>query len=116
MDIIDVKTIFIVQNARVVAEDIIGNIQINLVEKTKGKDYIEVIRPQFLDILTQDDFGMKSMDKSHGDHDSITTDAPGKSHLQIEVNDDLLRGVTNFKSRGAKQLKEMGTKTAMAME
>ena len=44
LDIIDVKTIFIAQNARVIAEDILANIQVNLVEKTKGKDYIEVIR------------------------------------------------------------------------
>ena len=43
-------------NARVIAEDIIAYIQVNLVEKTKGKDYIEVTKPQFVDFLTQDDF------------------------------------------------------------
>lgn len=55
-NIIDVKTVFEVPNARVIAEDIIAYIQINLVEKTKGKDYIEVTKPQFVDFLTQDDF------------------------------------------------------------
>ena len=38
-------------------------IQINLVEKTKPKDYIEIIKPQFVDFLTQDDFvSQKSVD------------------------------------------------------
>ena len=55
-DIVDVKAIFLCPNARVIAEDIIGYIQVNLVEKTKAKDYIEVIKPQFVDFLTQDDF------------------------------------------------------------
>lgn len=55
-EIIDVKTVFEVNNARVVAEDIMAYIQLNLVEKTKGKDYIDVMKPQFVDFLTQDDF------------------------------------------------------------
>ena len=57
-------------NARVIAEDIIANMQANLVEKTKGKDYIEVMKPQFLDILTQDDFvGQRSLDRSVREED-----------------------------------------------
>ena len=45
MDIIDIKTCFITSNARVIAEDIIAYIQVNLAEKTKGKEYIDVIKP-----------------------------------------------------------------------
>ena len=33
-----------VSNARVVAEDIIGYCQLNLVEKTKSKEHIEIIK------------------------------------------------------------------------
>ena len=51
MDIIDVHTIFIAPNARVIAEDIIGYIQTNLVEKTKVKDYHELMKPNFVDFL-----------------------------------------------------------------
>ena len=92
-------------NARVVAEDIIGNIQVNLLERTKGKDFIEVIKPQFMDILAQDDFDRRqALDQS--------TDQQSKQ-MQIMVDDNLLRGITNFKQTNAKDLKKMGTKTRL---
>lgn len=62
MDIIDVHTIFITPNARVIAEDIIGYIQVNLVEKTKAKDYHELMKPNFVDFLTQEDISHRSID------------------------------------------------------
>ena len=75
-------------------------IQINLVEKTKPKDYIEIIKPQFVDFLTQDDFvSQKSVD--------MTTDKGGNVNeskiqsINVQVNDELLLGMTNFKRMNA---------------
>ena len=102
IDIIDIKTVFITPNARVIAEDIIAYIQVNLAEKTKGKDYIDVIKPQFVDFLTQDDFnGQKSIDNKSLEEEKSQSEYQNKG-MNVVVNDDLLMGHTNFKQTNAK--------------
>ena len=115
-DIIDVKTVFICPNARVIAEDIMAYIQINLVEKTKGKDYMDVQKPQFVDFLTQDDFlGNRSLNDSRVQIENFGEEnqSKGQNIINVTVNDDLLMGLTSFKRTQAKDLKEKGTKTIL---
>ena len=54
---VDIRTAFLVQNARVVAEDIIGYCQLNLVEKTRSKEHIEIIKRNVFDMFEDDGDG-----------------------------------------------------------
>lgn len=109
-DVIDVKTTLIVPNARVVAEDIIAYIQVNLLEMTKSKEYIEILQPQFVDFLALGDSNLnKSMENNQGEGGEKSALKQG---MNIAVNDDLLMGITTFKTTTASKLKEMGAKSS----
>ena len=42
---------FILPNARVVAEDILAYVQVNILEMTRSKEYVEIVKPQINDFL-----------------------------------------------------------------
>ena len=89
----------------------------NLVEKTKPKDYIEIIKPQFVDFLTQDDFvSQKSVDMTMDRGGNVNESNSKSQSINVQVNDELLLGMTNFKRMNAKELKEKGTKNALQIE
>ena len=70
-----------------------------------------MIKPQFVDFLTQDDFTGTSRGQQP-DEEKTVADFPGKN-INVQVDENLLLGIMNFKQTDAKQLKEMGTKTQM---
>ena len=97
-----------VSNARVAAEDIIGYCQLNLVEKTKSKEHIEIIKRNVFDMFDEDGDG----ERKRSTRDKDETSLPGGQ--TVHVDDNLLRGLTNFKaSNGAQLLKEAGNRAAL---
>ena len=114
-EVVDIKAVFIIPNARVVAEDIIAYIQVNLLELTKSKEYIEIVKPQIADFL--------ALDSSHMVNKSTELDGAEKSHStttsllqKLKVNDDLLLGNVDFKDIDAQKLKEMAAKSQSLLD
>ena len=110
-EVVDIKAVFIIPNARVVAEDIIAYIQVNLLELTKSKEYIEIVKPQIADFLALDSSQllnksteMEGQEKSHSTTSGLLQ--------KLKVNDDLLLGNVDFKDIDAQKLKDMAAKSA----
>ena len=97
-----------VSNASVIAEDIIDYCQLNLVEKTKRKEHIAIIKRSVFDMFDEDGDGEKKRSIRSKDETSL------RGGQTVRVDDNLLKSLTNFKaSNGAQLFKEAGNKAAL---
>ena len=105
---IDIRTAFLVTNARVVAEDIIGYCQLNLVEKTRSKEHIEIVKRNVFDMFEDEGDG----DRKTSGKNTEEANLPGGQ--TVIVDDNLLRGKTAFKKTDSAQaLKDAGNRAAL---